>query len=824
MGTSEHYCLRWNNHQNNLLGVFSQLLRDESLVDVTLACSEGHSIRAHRVVLSACSSYFQTLFVDHPSRHPIVILKDVRFAELRTLIEFMYRGEVNVEYCQLSALLKTAESLKVKGLAEMTNLSSSTTASSSSITSPIVPSNSASSAAGVSGTPTSTVTSQHDNPTLPPPSATSTVRMSGSVVDHIDQRVLLEREHLALRERERENRELHMNERDRIDRVGEHVMKQEPVDIPSHHQRLSALVDDAQGHTTSSSTPPPQSRRQCSSASPPPPQSQQTSAIINRRMGPSSSSSEDTGGRGNNNDDGGSGVISPRPPLDHHDQDSVVNLTTSSCSTTSTAERTAPSDLSVQLQTNNNNNSSTIGPPPSCSSSSSRIPSASPGHHHDTEPIAGPSGLPPVQQVPLSLKKEVDWGGGMSDEKSIVDPDYSRHPYDQFYLDDDASSSRSSTPFPFLWGMFGASPLDDASSRLLGLLNSRLAAVASTSASGASTPHEIGDQFRCIVCLASFPSGWLLKRHAILQHSILPTSLTPTEEKPFVCEQCGQSYRYRSAYLKHREQNHRARLPADKLFTCDVCGMQFRYLKSFKKHRLNHALERLHGKSLNADGEYSGSENLSHLVLDRYIGEKASQNETESNEVTSTINEVIGLDDEQDKPVNLSDDKKEEIKIKQELVEETLPTQTAKKSGQVCDQDNTIDSLTYSAGSSSHQLPSTTTLPIDAFQLAQEASILNLLQADAIERHQRERRFACPFCGKCVRSKENLKLHVRKHTGERPFVCLFCGRAFGGKSDLTRHLRIHTGERPYHCEACGKCFARADYLSKHLTTHMHSPR
>lgn len=119
---SEHYCLRWNNHQNNLLGVFSQLLRDESLVDVTLACSEGHSIRAHKVVLSACSSYFQTLFVDHPSRHPIVILKDVRFSELRTLIEFMYKGEVNVEYCQLSALLKTAESLKVKGLAEMTNL------------------------------------------------------------------------------------------------------------------------------------------------------------------------------------------------------------------------------------------------------------------------------------------------------------------------------------------------------------------------------------------------------------------------------------------------------------------------------------------------------------------------------------------------------------------------------------------------------------------------------------------------------------------------------------------------------------------------------
>ena len=121
---SEHYCLRWNNHQSNLLGVFSQLLEAESLVDVTLASAEGHSLRAHKVVLSACSSYFRSLFLDHPNRHPIVILKDVCFAELRTLVEFMYRGEVSVETCRLSALLKTAESLKVKGLAEMTALKS----------------------------------------------------------------------------------------------------------------------------------------------------------------------------------------------------------------------------------------------------------------------------------------------------------------------------------------------------------------------------------------------------------------------------------------------------------------------------------------------------------------------------------------------------------------------------------------------------------------------------------------------------------------------------------------------------------------------------
>ena len=46
---------------------------------------------------------------------------------------------------------------------------------------------------------------------------------------------------------------------------------------------------------------------------------------------------------------------------------------------------------------------------------------------------------------------------------------------------------------------------------------------------------------------------------------------------------------------------------------------------------------------------------------------------------------------------------------------------------------------------------------------SQEASILNFLRVDA---DKRDKRFACPFCGKCVRSKENLKLHVRKHTGK----------------------------------------------------------
>ncbi|XP_046397725.1 protein abrupt-like isoform X1 [Ischnura elegans] len=117
----QQFCLRWNNHQPNFVSVFTNLLNSESLVDVTLA-AEGRQLRAHRVVLSACSSYFQNLFAANPCQHPIVILKDVKFSDLKTMVDFMYYGEVNVSQNQLPSILKTAEMLMIKGLADLPNI------------------------------------------------------------------------------------------------------------------------------------------------------------------------------------------------------------------------------------------------------------------------------------------------------------------------------------------------------------------------------------------------------------------------------------------------------------------------------------------------------------------------------------------------------------------------------------------------------------------------------------------------------------------------------------------------------------------------------
>ena len=56
----QRYCLKWNNYQSNVTSTFKELLAVEDFVDITLS-AEGGALRAHKVVLSACSPYFRDI-------------------------------------------------------------------------------------------------------------------------------------------------------------------------------------------------------------------------------------------------------------------------------------------------------------------------------------------------------------------------------------------------------------------------------------------------------------------------------------------------------------------------------------------------------------------------------------------------------------------------------------------------------------------------------------------------------------------------------------------------------------------------------------------
>ncbi|CAL8124085.1 unnamed protein product [Orchesella dallaii] len=115
----QQFSLRWNNHTKNLVQVFADQFEREQHVDVTISC-QGRFIKAHKIVLGACSPYFQELFDTHESTpHPIIIMNGYDFEDIRSIVDFMYRGEVMVAETAMQRLLAAAEDLQIKGLSNV---------------------------------------------------------------------------------------------------------------------------------------------------------------------------------------------------------------------------------------------------------------------------------------------------------------------------------------------------------------------------------------------------------------------------------------------------------------------------------------------------------------------------------------------------------------------------------------------------------------------------------------------------------------------------------------------------------------------------------
>ncbi|XP_044254936.1 high mobility group protein B2-like isoform X2 [Tribolium madens] len=112
---TELYNLRWNSYFSNLINVFNEHQSQEALVDVTLGC-EGQFIKAHKLVLSACSIYFQKIFESHTNPQLLILLNDVTFKDLQLVIQFMYKGEVKVADSDMQQFLSLGKMLQVKGL------------------------------------------------------------------------------------------------------------------------------------------------------------------------------------------------------------------------------------------------------------------------------------------------------------------------------------------------------------------------------------------------------------------------------------------------------------------------------------------------------------------------------------------------------------------------------------------------------------------------------------------------------------------------------------------------------------------------------------
>ncbi|XP_004931161.2 uncharacterized protein LOC101747003 [Bombyx mori] len=111
------YSLHYEDYSEHMMSRFGKLLQMQSLVDMTLMCS-SHTLRVHKAVLAASSTYFQEVLQKQPGE-PLIILK-MRFNVLKCLVEFMYCGKTQCLEENLDELVSAAQFLKIKGLSKVT--------------------------------------------------------------------------------------------------------------------------------------------------------------------------------------------------------------------------------------------------------------------------------------------------------------------------------------------------------------------------------------------------------------------------------------------------------------------------------------------------------------------------------------------------------------------------------------------------------------------------------------------------------------------------------------------------------------------------------
>ena len=91
-----------------------KLYGEEELSDVTLVCGDEQQLKAHKVILGSSSPVFRNIFKT-PNTSSIY-LRGIKFSEMKSILNFIYLGEVAISQDCVENFLQVAIDLRIKGL------------------------------------------------------------------------------------------------------------------------------------------------------------------------------------------------------------------------------------------------------------------------------------------------------------------------------------------------------------------------------------------------------------------------------------------------------------------------------------------------------------------------------------------------------------------------------------------------------------------------------------------------------------------------------------------------------------------------------------
>ena len=97
---SDRFQFKWNDFHSTVSQSFGALRREAELFDVTLVSEDEVQMSAHKLVLSASSSFFKSVLRKNPQSHPLIYLTGVTSRNLLNLLNYVYQGQVELRVQQ----------------------------------------------------------------------------------------------------------------------------------------------------------------------------------------------------------------------------------------------------------------------------------------------------------------------------------------------------------------------------------------------------------------------------------------------------------------------------------------------------------------------------------------------------------------------------------------------------------------------------------------------------------------------------------------------------------------------------------------------------
>ena len=114
----EKYNLDWHTFPNHLREMLQEMMKSKELTDVTLVCDDKRQIKAHKIVLSACSSVFKSIITDLPQNSSVIYLRGIQHQEMESILEFMYLGVATFYQDRMNEFLNVAKNLEIKEISK----------------------------------------------------------------------------------------------------------------------------------------------------------------------------------------------------------------------------------------------------------------------------------------------------------------------------------------------------------------------------------------------------------------------------------------------------------------------------------------------------------------------------------------------------------------------------------------------------------------------------------------------------------------------------------------------------------------------------------